>query len=175
MTQSKFSTSPSKELFGVVEVLDKPIQQIVQNYLNCTDRRDVSPTGMLNWFAMKPRGGGNSAFENKDVGGIGKDFLIDRQKQTDILSKNFKDREKLSVGRAHDAMILSVSNDIIAQIEAAANFRRNKVSSHFAKSRFDIEQMGKGAKAPKYKESILEEYTTGFINNAIKYTAGQDN
>jgi len=159
-----------QNLNSIIEELQKPIKQIVKNYFLCEGDRDVSLSGMLNWFAIKPRQGGESAFEESKSSGIGKDHLLERKKHVEVLSSGLEPKEPRSSGRAHDLMILSVSNDIIAQLEAAANFRRMKVSHHFAKSKYNIRQLGEGAKEPKKEDSILEEYTVTFINNAIEKT-----
>jgi len=141
-----------------LEPVQKTIRQLLDKYLNSTQERDVSPTGLLNWFAYQPRDGSESVFDEK--------FLIDRQIYTDKFKEMF---DSGLTGRAHDSFIMSVTNDLIAQVEMAASFRRMKISHHFAKSLYNIEWLSKGAQDPKKSDSILEEYTTVFLENAVKY------
>jgi len=143
-----------------VEPLEKTITYMV-NYLKSTDKHDVSPSGLLNWFSQRRKNFGERVF---DDGG-----LINRTEYSEAFEEALSAAiDKESMGRALDFLIMGVSNDIIAQIEMAANFRNTKIAHHFAQSLYNIEQLSTGAQEPKGSDSILEEYTTTFVNNAIK-------
>jgi hypothetical protein len=152
--------SKIRSINPTIEPLQKTIKQIIDKYLNSEQERDISKTGLLNWFAYKPRDDSESIFDEN--------FLIDRKDYTDKLQEMFDNKD---TDRAHDSMIMSVANDLIAQVESVASFRRAKISHHFAKSLYNIEWLGKGAKKPKKSDSILEEYTTVFLENAVKHIA----
>jgi hypothetical protein len=145
-----------------LEPIQRTIEQLVA-YLNSSEERDISVSGLLNWFSMLRRDNGESVFTEK---GLLKpkyrDQYVERLKE--MIAGNVE-------GRAYDGVIMGVANDLLAQIETAVNFRRLKIGHHFAKSRYNIESMGKGAVEPKNSDSILEEYTSVFLENAEKYTA----
>jgi len=140
-----------------LEPVEKIIRQI-KEYLNSDHERDVALTSLLNWFSVKTRNG-ESAFDG---------FLLDRETYAQTL-REARDGEE--TGRAHDSFIMSVANDIVAQIEMAASFRRAKPAHHFAKSRNNITWLGKGAEKPKISDSVLEEYTSKYLQNAMAYVA----
>ena len=156
------STSSSKPPLEPVQLT---IGQIVA-YLNSQGDRDISVSGLLNWFSMLRRDNIASVF---DANGHIKPALRGQY------AKHLKDlldaKSEKSQGRAHDGMIMGVANDLVAQVELAANFRKLKIGHHFAKSRYNITQMGKGAIAPKNSDSILEEYTSVFLANAEHYVS----
>ena len=137
------------------------IKQIVA-YLNAKGDRDASATGLLNWFSIERRDGEESVFdEDSQIKAELRDQYVD-------LLKELYDAEEAK-GRAHDGMVMGVANDLIAQFEMAANFRTTRIGHHFAKSRYNIALMGNGAVEPKNSDSILEEYTSVFLENAVKY------
>jgi len=146
-----------------IEPLQKTVRHIV-DYLNATAPCDVALSGLHNWMSIKGRN------KDWDASVFEPNGLI-KEKLREQYAKKFLAllEDPKETGRAHDSMIMSVANDLVAQIEMAANFRKLKIGHHFAKSRYNIEQLGKGAKPPKNFDSILEDYTTGFIANAIKY------
>ena len=141
-----------------IEPLRKTID-LMAAYLKSEDERDTSPAGLLNWFAQQHAMYEDQVFDD--------DGLIDRSEYVEAFNKALSG-DGQSMGRALDFLIMSVSNDIIAQIEAAANFRNTKIAHHFAQSLYNIGQLSTGAQEPRGSESILKEYTTTFIKNAIQ-------
>ena len=135
--------------------LQTAITELVK-YLKGAQPRGESPSGLLNWLHIKP-GEVEGWFDRK--------FLLDRKVFTEKLQRMI-DSEGAE-GRGHDLMILSVGNDLVAQIEMACNFRRLKPAHHFAKARYNLLNLAEGAVEPKQSDSILEEYTIVFLQNAI--------
>jgi len=149
-----------------LDQLEKPVKQLVEKYLASDNERDVSLSGVLNWFSVMTRGDrSSSAF---------KDFLLER----DSFLKKFRDahnevkeKEDSHAGVANDAVILGVANDLVAQIEMAANFRRLKASHHFAKTRYNlVNGLGKGYDK---EDAILYQYTINFLEDAVAYISGR--
>jgi hypothetical protein len=137
--------------------LQTAIRELVE-YLKGNQLHGESPSGLLNWLRIKP--------EEKE-GWFNEKFLIDRKQFSEKLQDVLDSGTKL--GRAHDYMVLSVGNDLVAQIEMAGNFRRLKPAHHFAKARYNLRNLAEGAEEPKQSDSILEEYTTVFLQNAVAY------
>jgi len=135
--------------------LQTAIKKLVE-YLKGGQPHGESPSGLLNWLHIKP--------ENM-VGWFDERFLIDRGSFAKKLQEVIDARGRL--GRAPDFMVLSVGNDLVAQIEMAGNFRRLKPAHHFAKARYNLWNLADGAEGNKQSDSILEEYTTVFLQNAV--------
>jgi hypothetical protein len=157
---------PTQSIKPDLRPVQRVIGQIVQ-YLNSTTGKDVSVSGLLNWFSMRTRNGGESVFD--DDGLVKEDLRKVYVEQLKKAVDSIKGKDIGDAGRAMDGMIMSVANDIVAQLETVVNFRRLKVGHHFAKSRYNLEWLGKGAKDLKKSDSVLEEYTSVFLQNAIEY------
>ena len=135
--------------------LQTSIKELVK-YLKGEQLNGESPSGLLNWLRIEP---------GKVKGWFDEKFLIDRKVFTDKLEEMIASEGK--IGRGHDLMILAVGNDLVAQIEMAGNFRRLKPAHHFGKARYNLKNLAEGAEEPKQSDSILEEYTTVFLQNAV--------
>jgi hypothetical protein len=141
--------------------LEKPINQLIDKYLASDNHQDVALSGLLNWFSITPRDGTPSAFKNSLL--ARNDFV---EKFIEVYEQAASEQDN-AAGRVDDFVILSVANDLVAQIEMAANFRRLKVSHHFAKSRYNlVDSLGKGTHTAK-KAPVLRQYTLDFLQNAV--------
>jgi len=164
MSNQSINHNGIKKISFQLETLEKPIDQIVKNYLTSEHPRDVSPTSLLNWFSINTRSGGQSAFKN---------FLLDRKEYTDKLKEavdQVKSGDPATAGTGLDGAIICTANDLVAQLEMVTNFRRLKVSHHFAKAKYNlVDFLGKGAKGDNEGDSILQEYTYRFLQDGMTY------
>jgi len=148
--------------------LQNTIREVVR-YLKGGQLHGQSSTGLLNWLRIKPGGGADGSSFEEDELIFDDEFKIDREVFTEKLQDMIDADGK--IGRAPDLMVLSVANDLVAQFEMAANFRRMKPAHHFAKAWYNMRNLAEGALEPNNSPSILEEYTTVFLENAKKHIA----